>query len=297
MWIFQDMKRAWEDMPEDPGSAEARWEFEKNSLRPCLFGSCFWPYYQIYGVFISDGHAISSDIVIHELSHHYMYNAMGWWYWKPDTWLAFAECIRHPIFRRTNRLCAWTEGWADFIPLAVNEDTCFDWGRGPCGADGFDFRELETPTWGNPSGVNGDEVEGRVAGALYDLFDGEEDGWDEASFGLEEIWEIVSEEPDEESFLDFWERWKEEGYDKHLAVQCIYQNTIDYNNPPVISGLPDLVLFPNNSYENIIDLWEYSSDEESEDEELRWEIHNVTDRRCGVSIDGRYVDIFLRRIG
>jgi hypothetical protein len=45
-------------------------------------------------------------------------------------------------------------------------------------------------------------------------------------------------------------------------------------------------------WENAIDLWAYSADEESSDWELDWQIAYVSDWRCGVMIDaGDYVDI------
>jgi hypothetical protein len=45
-------------------------------------------------------------------------------------------------------------------------------------------------------------------------------------------------------------------------------------------------------WENAIDLWAYSADEESSDWELDWQIAYVSDWRCGVTIDaGDYVDI------
>ena len=152
--------------------------------------------------------------------------------------------------------------------------------------------DLETPTWGTAGWNNGDEVEGRVAGALYDLFDERPDGLDQIAFGFAPIWTIVRTAPHEQNFAGFWSSWRAQGYNQHRAVQAIYQNTIDYDTPPTIANLPDRTVLQNFSWNNAIDLWAYSSDPESFDWELDWLITNTSDWRCGVTIDAQdYVDI------
>lgn len=89
--------------------------------------------------------------------------------------------------------CAWSEGWADFLPLLVNNDPCFEWARGPCGAGGGAFENLEVRSRNDmpPAFPWGDRVEGRIAGALYDLFDNNNEGFDSAAFGFDPIAAIV----------------------------------------------------------------------------------------------------------
>lgn len=288
MWVFQDMRRAWKYIHDntgtDPGSATARWEKDKTTFLPCT-GSCAWPYTPINGIFIDRDGQQSPDVIIHELGHQYMYNASGSWWW-PNVG-DMLECLSHGIQGQENPLCAWTEGWADFLPLVVNGDQCFDWNNTSC--SGLD---LETPTWGTAGWNNGDEVEGRVAGALYDLFDERPDGLDQIAFGFAPIWTIVRTAPHEQNFAGFWSSWRAQGYNQHRAVQAIYQNTIDYDTPPTIANLPDRTVLQNFSWNNAIDLWAYSSDPESFDWELDWLITNTSDWRCGVTIDAQdYVDI------
>ena len=289
MWIFQDLRRAWEYVQNntgtDPGPATARWEEDANSLFPCD-GSCCWPYSPISGIFIEHDYRDAPDIVIHELGHLYMYNAAGTWWW-PNVGDMLA-CLDHGIQDTSNDLCAWSEGWADFHALAINSDACFDWNNTPCSG-----LNLETPTWGTPGWDNiGDEVEGRVAGALYDLLDTVNDGYDQISFGFSPIWTVVRTKPDEQSFAEFWGSWLDQGYNGHWAVQAIFQNTIDYDWRPTIAGLPDRTVLQGFGWDNAIDLWTYSSDMESNDWELDWQITHTTDWRCGVGIDASdYVDI------
>jgi len=147
MWIFQDLWRGWEYVQSntgtDPGSATVRWENGETLRFPCT-GSCFWPFSLVNGIFIGDPHQNSPDTVIHELGHQYMYNALGWWYWTPDTWDDLATCLSHGMFSQETPLCAWTEGWADFLPLVVNGDSCYDFGQGPCtGIPDVDYYDLE----------------------------------------------------------------------------------------------------------------------------------------------------------
>ncbi len=126
-----------------------------------------------------------------------------------------------------------------------------------------------------------------MAGALYDLFDSTNDGFDQTSFGFAPIWEIIRDDLREERFFSFWVNWRiVKQYNAHGAVQAIYQNTIDYDIAPTIENLPDLTILQDFSRDNAIDLWAYSSDPESADPELTWQITMWTDWRCGASIDG-----------
>lgn len=156
-----------------------------------------------------------------------------WWLWRD------VRCYNHNLFSQEDVNCAWSEGWADFLPMPVNGDPCYDWGRGPCGADGGQFENLEMPTWGDGR-PQGDIVEGRVAGALYDLFDNANEGFESATFGFALIASIVFQSPHEDRFSAFWDNWKASGQNKHHAVRAIWQNTIDYDTPPRFEPpLPD----------------------------------------------------------
>ena len=70
-----------------------------------------------------------------------------------------------------SRLRAWTEGFADWLPLAVNGTSVFKW-------QANSTYDLEPPTSNNAGFQDGDTVEGRVAGALLDLHDRRAESWD-----------------------------------------------------------------------------------------------------------------------
>ena len=293
MWIFQDLRRAWEyvhsnsNPQTDPGSVTARWQAGQNALGLCLSGSCFYAGSGGPFIFIAHGDRNSPDQVIHEVGHQYMYNATQWWWWNPIC------AVTHNIFVQTDVNCAWSEGWAYFLSLSVNGDPCYDWGIGSCGAGGGVFENLETPTWGD-NRPQSDTVEGRVAGALYDLWDSNNEPiYDSAIFGFAPIWNIVRAAPHEISFQEFWNSWRASGNNRHHAVRAIYQNTIDYNTAPRFNPLlPDRTVLQNFVWNQAIDLWAHSEDDESADTELGWQILNVTDPRCGVSLDAnRYVNL------
>lgn len=86
---------------------------------------------------------------------------------------------------------------------------------------------LETPTWCSPDWDDSDEVEGRVAGALWDIYDSQDDGYDTFSDGFTQIWDIV-ETTTCDTFREFWDAWNTSGYPKQPALLAIFQNTIEY---------------------------------------------------------------------
>lgn len=296
MWIFEDILRAYEYMllntGVDPGAVAARWEKDQNYLFPCP-DSCFYagpggPY-----IFIEDDWTSSGDIVVHEVGHHYLYNMTGGWLWNNP------YCYEHYMFREEDADCAWSEGWADFLPLVVNGDPCYDFDTGPCSGEpeerhyNLESHNLYDPP-PPPSSDRGDLVEGRVAGALYDLFDTANEDFDSDYFGMAPLTEAVFQGPFEESFFDFWESWKAASHSQHNAVRTFYQNTIDYDTPPYFESLlPDLTVLQGAGWDHVIDLWSYSLDEESESWELDWQIVYTSDPRCGVTIDENdYVNIY-----
>jgi len=118
-------------------------------------------YYSLAG---NDVHLAANDpnsphTVVHELTHSTMDDAYD------DAYPAFPNCNPHFIPSTSSTGCAFTEGFAEWVPAAVYNDPYFRW------PDGGELN-LETPTWGSPGWDNGDAVEGRVAGAMIDIADG-----------------------------------------------------------------------------------------------------------------------------
>jgi len=133
----------------------------------------------------------------------------------------------HSINLRSNSTTAWTEGWADFFPLVVqNDPDLTGW-------------NLETLYWCSPDWDDGDEVEGRVAGALWDIFDPNHDNdpwyYDSFSDGFQHIWNIMRTTPCD-TFYEFWQAWNTSGYPKQQALMAIFQNSIDYRGPGDINA-------------------------------------------------------------
>ncbi len=287
MWIFQDLRRAWDyvrnNTGRNPGSVTALWEKNQNSYiginNSFFYGGPGDPL-----IFIADDSSISSDTVVHETGHHYMWNATNWWWWHPNCW-------SHDFFSQEDANCAWSEGWADFLPLVVNDDQCYDLGPGPCGFDNYPFKDLETPTWGD-NRPQGDVVEGRVAGALYDLFDSQNEGYDSADFGFDPIADIVFNGT-KERFYEFWNSWWASGNNNHHALRAIYQNTIDYDTPPTFDPpLDNVTALQSLTRPHAIHLWAYATDNESMDTNLTFQIVSVSDVRCGVGLESnRWINL------
>jgi len=98
-----------------------------------------------------ESHTKALDVVQHEYGHFIMHMIYGL-YWP------ITHCPNpHSIDEFSHPNCAWTEGWANFFPLAVQNEPNFELGNG-------DDENLETKTWGTPNWDDGDGVEGRVAG-------------------------------------------------------------------------------------------------------------------------------------
>jgi hypothetical protein len=148
----------------------------------------------------------------------------------------------HSIYLRSNSTTSWAEGWANFYPLVVYIDPVFTWSNGTHYAN----IDLETPHWCSSGWDDGGEVEGRVAGALWDVFDSQNDNapwyYDNFSDGFQHIWNIMLTTPCD-TFHEFWQAWNTSGYPKNQTLMAIFQNSIDYRGPGDVdgSGLVDIV--------------------------------------------------------
>ncbi len=154
------------------------------------------------------------DVILHEYAHSVMNMCYG--YFPP-------VMLKHSIEKKSNLTTAWVEGWADSFPLPVfNRTTLKSFPYG-------EVYDLEVPTWcwSQYGWEDGDEVEGRVAGALQDIFDSHNDGNDTFSDGFSRIWNIMQTQPSN-TFRGFWQAWNTSGYQKQPALMAIFQNTIDY---------------------------------------------------------------------
>ena len=192
--------------------------------------TCRWPYgdhpcYWTNGTIdLVDWACWWPDIILHEYGHHVMNCAYG--YVPPSMKIHYME-------KKSNSTTAWAEGWANFFPLVVFDYPVFHYG---INATHYIPINLEEPTWcwSDQGWDDGDEVEGRVAGALWDIFDSQNDNapwyYDSFSDGFQRIWNIMDTNSCD-TFHEFWQAWNTSGYPKQPALLAIFQNTIDYRGP------------------------------------------------------------------
>ena len=211
-----------------------------------------------------------------------MWNQTGQWLWYDF------GCFQHDLFTQESVECAWSEGWADYFAITVNGDACYDLDQFTCSG-----HNLENHTRNDPNIEGswwGDNVEGRVAGTLYDLMDSSnEDPWyDTAYCGFNPIITVALDENGKTTLQEFWNAYFG-GY-KHNGVRSIYQNTIDYDQAPIINPIPDRSILQNFTSEHFLNLSDYVYDYESSAQQLTYQITSVSDSRCGVSLDSHWVN-------
>ncbi|PKO20293.1 MAG: hypothetical protein CVU38_20910, partial [Chloroflexi bacterium HGW-Chloroflexi-1] len=148
----------------------------------------------------------TSDTVLHEMGHAVMYYAYG------NSSPPACPPGNHYVKKVSSPSCGWSEGWAQMWHMYVNGDSIHHYP-----GDGSD--DLENQTWGTAGWDNGDQVEGRVAGALWDLFDYDyeydpisgtwrwRETWDNYSEGMTHIWAAMTSGKSD-TFWDFWGKWK-----------------------------------------------------------------------------------------
>jgi len=220
MWIFEDMIRVYEywDLFSgfDSAPIQTIWQNGINEYRGCINTSCFISQtnstYPVPEVFISDMRKTSKDTVVHELGHAYIYDLVG----------SLGTCDgSHSITLSSTLSCAWSEGWADFLPLFMNGDGCYDFELGPCSGYHVDLENasyLDLPTYFN----HGEAVEGRVASALYDLVDGNNESFDLVGLPLDLIVNILHAPPLETNFAAFWKNWIQAGNGYEMELESVF---------------------------------------------------------------------------
>jgi hypothetical protein len=192
-----------------------------------------WPVYWTNGTIDLPGWACWwPDIILHEYGHHVMNSLYGYIPTPPG-----GPPPEHYINETSNNVTAWSEGWAHFFPLVVFNDPVLE--------DPWSSTNLEIPHWCSPGWDDGDEVEGRVAGALWDIFDSQNDNspwyYDSFSDGFSHIWHLLSTQTDN-TFNEFWQAWAAHnesgtpGYPKQPALMAIFQNSIDYRGAGDANG-------------------------------------------------------------
>jgi hypothetical protein len=216
MWCFQYMNEGWgvaEDVGPHPG-----------------FVSCIWPIVGTYdfhlngSIYMTELDADAIDLVNHEYAHALMYQKYGA-SWpvacNPDSqYINYAYCESF----------GWTEGWAYFFPLVVTNDHTYDYELST-----GSHCNLEIPPTGLDSLDWGPGCPGRVAGALLDLWDTNNDGLDQnsahtVSFETLYTWGIQSHR--DSTFYQYWSYLRNNELNTQqiaLGLKSIANNTIHFD--------------------------------------------------------------------
>ena len=123
-------------------------------------------------------HEYGTFVTVHEYGHAFHWKAIE----KPASYYCNPQ-NQHSISGQYNFNCAFVEGFADFFAMWVAGDSLRN--------SGSSDWALEVQTW--YSGKDGAQVEGAVAGFLYDLVDGPSDPDGYNNTPLEsETWDLVT---------------------------------------------------------------------------------------------------------
>ncbi|KAA1420236.1 calcium-binding protein [Nocardioides humilatus] len=193
-----------------------------------------------YSTGSNDIHLAAADpdadhITIHEGAHALM-DAL-----YDDDWPPVTNCNPHYIFGPSSTTCAWTEGWAEWVPARVLNDPFFRW------ADGGEL-DLENQGWTTYTGAYSDTSEGRIAGALIDLSDSNNEGpWDRyteggGGSGSEEIYATMYGKQVSDTLNEYFNTDRAgEGDQGYLARAALFQNTVDYTHRDPLTSTQELV--------------------------------------------------------
>ena len=184
-WIVGDLIKEWKYIYFQTGSSQSPQETSGQGTVEWKIDSTDGAYYSRAGnIHLKGEDPLSDTVVGHEYGHNMMWTIYG--AWMPTTY-----CPSPHYIQQTSHVnCAWTEGWANFITIATNNDPVYRWASGSS-------LNLETPTWPTSGWDDGDDVEGRVAGALWDMLDSVNEGDDQYSEGnLVDIWDTIYHQND-----------------------------------------------------------------------------------------------------
>ena len=204
---------------------------------PCAYGDVICLPYKTTAEW---GHAT----VYHEYAHCVMWTAYG------DSWPPHDYSGHHHVDMESDEGFATLEGWAEFMPCAVDND--------PNNLQGLG-QNIETNDWHNKQDrgdFDGDIIEGSFASILWDIYDPAND--DGLNMGFDEIWTILlNDRPD--SIHDIWDGWFDRGYGHDQELWQIYYNH-GVNKSGTIGDPPEIDLSPSSQSFGSVEVGECSSD-------------------------------------
>lgn len=158
-WIYDTILDGWNWLTNNPSGPD--WTMEQSVV---IYPSSDTEYDPGGYIYLEQEYASVKDVIIHEYGHNTMYVAYG-------NYLPENDCGgSHSVHLVSASNCAWFEGWANFQSLVTYND--------PVYSMLFRTYNLETRN-GNWIFDSGDLVEGNVAASLWDIYDSNDDGYDE----------------------------------------------------------------------------------------------------------------------
>jgi hypothetical protein len=211
--------------------------------------------------------AESFDVVGHEYGHAVML-------WHQDY---AGHDDGQPFDAVTTSQTAWQEGFASFLPVALNDDGAFNF----AGGQPIPMESL-LALHQNVSSANALKTQGLVARALYDLYDGHVDtiiypwqvGRDVYAGGVSKILDVLdrSQVAGFEAFWTGWRAWgPNPGQEPILAIRL---NMIDLNTAPVWAPNSTFTAAPHADV--VLNVFALVSDGQSLDSELLLTLVNVS---------------------
>lgn len=177
-------------------------------------------------VFLTADGADYDQLIVHEATHSVMDDVYN------DNTFSTPNCDPHAVREDSSPQCAWVEGFAEWVPAAVFDGSQYS---SPSG-----LYDLEGRGWYDGTDT-GDDVEGRVAGAMLDISDiavassDHWDTWSEGDPGFQwrtfQNYELAGNGVRPTTYAEFWQDRGQLGYDVSDggANGANFQNTIDYN--------------------------------------------------------------------
>ncbi|MEV4413551.1 hypothetical protein [Catellatospora sp. NPDC049609] len=181
-----------------------------------------------------------SSVVEHEVGHQLLHSMYGLTFvlWVKE------NCQPHYIDRPSSQDCAWSEGFADWIAVAAENEpgstswTNLTWSGGDCPCL-TDIEARATEGWPY---LPGSEVEGNIAAALFDLIDnnppsggepntGDLEGmysfFDTSMYPVQQLLQVIGDtEP--KNFTEFWPAWVDFNAGEQRDAETFWLNTLHY---------------------------------------------------------------------
>lgn len=194
----------------------------------------------------------------------------------PALW---AECIAAPPKDprlATSAACALVHGFAMFLPLGVARDAHFET---PEVAE----IDMDAAKAGSVGWSDGDTVPGRVTGALWDLHENDltTETFDTFNTRFGDIWQVFADRHPA-TMKEWWDGWRALKKNGCAAVGSLFQNTINYNTPPTIQPIPDVVLDEDETA--ILDLTNYVDDADCGDDDILIRMVDAGKPEAGVKL-------------